>query len=182
MRYLVFTLLCLPLLAFADPGAATRYLLNEPASLMDIGLLRAETNLNRAAESIQSVSNQYGLASGGIRARAVYDYKNDLIVFIWVINEPTNPKKQCTQFFLHPMLVDQLSVFVHGETRGKIDTGGHKRVAEWFTHEGFVRNDQPGDLNHKILERVKLQCLAGNTVGWRQLLDDNIYWTKVSDE
>lgn len=40
MERLIALLLLLPVLASAGPGGATRYLINEPASLMDIGIDR----------------------------------------------------------------------------------------------------------------------------------------------
>ena len=45
MKQLTAVLLLSPLLGSADPGPATKYLIDEPASLMDIGPLRMRLDL-----------------------------------------------------------------------------------------------------------------------------------------
>lgn len=51
MKKSLCILAALPSLAFANPGPATQYLIDEPASLLDSGMLRAELLLNEFAES-----------------------------------------------------------------------------------------------------------------------------------
>ena len=45
MKKLIELLLLVPIVASADPGAVTRYLMNEPVSLFDLGMLRADRDL-----------------------------------------------------------------------------------------------------------------------------------------
>ena len=46
MKKLTALPLLLPVLASADPGAATRWLINEPANLLDIGMMRVNQDLD----------------------------------------------------------------------------------------------------------------------------------------
>ena len=42
-KFAAILLFLLPLLANAEPGPVTQYLINEPASLLDIGMVRLDT-------------------------------------------------------------------------------------------------------------------------------------------
>ena len=175
MKKLTALLLLLPVLAAADPGTATKYLISDQASLMDIGLLRAEIYLNEIAEAISSEESE-------VTARTLYDFGNDLIIFLGVVNTPTNPKEQCTKFLLYPMLRAEISISVNGVPYGQHDFGGHERVAAFFTHAGFARTSEPDDFKQNVLERIEVTCVANETIGRRKLLADNIYWTEGNDE
>jgi len=55
MKNLTALLLLLPAIASADPGPATKYLMNDPASMLDIGILKAEKNLNGSKHRVDYV-------------------------------------------------------------------------------------------------------------------------------
>ena len=54
--------LILPLIANAQPGPATRYLVNEPATLFDIGMMRLDTLTTEFEQRV-------GLSWGGSNGR-----------------------------------------------------------------------------------------------------------------
>lgn len=61
MKALTALILLLPMIASADPSPATRYLLDEPANLMDLGIIRLSTaiRINR-----NLISGNYEMATG----------------------------------------------------------------------------------------------------------------------
>ena len=103
MKKLILLTAIFPLLALADPGPATRYLMNQPASLMDIGLIRANRYLDRSRNQLEKKLKEQGDENAFVLAAAKYDFDNDIIgisfsILLGVFNatESNMPKFLCS--------------------------------------------------------------------------------------
>ena len=91
----VLLLLLFPLLATADPGAATQYLMNEPASLFDVGIARAQQDLEKTKAAVSSrIARQFGEEIFFI-PEIRYEFDNDLLVFVFNLALSENDKAAC---------------------------------------------------------------------------------------
>jgi len=162
----VILLLFFPLLAFADPGAATRYLMNEPASLMDIGLLRANISLDANAKDMTTFA-RHKTENDDLRiyASAEYKYADDLIIFeLFLGSSKDSLGEECDH------VISNYSKFVLS------------RVDPWFFHAGFLRKTQPEELETLLKERIEMRCKTGQVSARRRLLEDEIFWLKEDEE
>ena len=138
-------LLLLPVLTLADPGAVTRYLIDESASLMDIGILRTELRL---LQSVASFKKAYEESSGvkivSLETAVIYDYKDDTlnIEIRPLVLDPENAEQGCKE----------LQTASHGWLRGVIPS--------LFDHTGYHASNRPEDLQEKIAERTVVYCMA----------------------
>ena len=141
----VILLLLFPLLSFADPGGATQYLINDPVSMMDIGIFRAERDLDIIIQRRnKSYEKRRDLSLTALSGFVSYLYEDDLIVLSAELNgaEP-----------IAKTLEDECRLIVElMRTRANI-------LAEvWFSHAGFKRSGEPKDLADKIKDRIQLRC------------------------
>jgi hypothetical protein len=80
MKKFLAPLLLFPVLSFADPGPATRYLIDESASLMGIGILRAELRLAQSRGSFTKIyEDSSGVKIVSLSTAVIYDYKDDTL-------------------------------------------------------------------------------------------------------
>lgn len=138
-------LLLLPVLAFADPGAVTKYLINESASLMDIGILRTELRLS---QSVASFRKAYEESSGvnivSLETAVIYDYKDDTlnIEIRPLVIDPKNAEQGCKS----------VQTSSHGWLSGVIPN--------LFDHAGYHASNRPENLPEHVAERTVVYCMA----------------------
>ena len=164
MKKLIFLLL-LPAVASADPGPATRYLINEPASLLDVGLLRAQEYLDGKRIVLENQLKEQGAENAFVLATANYDFENDLISIGYSILLDTSVvRKTC-----HVVLSDREVMLLK------------PLLFAWFSHRGeYVSTDRPEDFHNSLATRVEVSCGDGKTrgvKGKRKLDGDKTYWT-----
>ena len=138
MKKLTALLLLLPVLVSADPGPATKYLINEPASLMDVAILSLQISLDKMATSMKTKGQHLSL-------RAHYDFSDDKIilsasVFFRGENAQHEAKEIC-----------DAQIYVLGAL-------ATSDMEQYFSHAGFVRGDPPADFVKKLQERTELRC------------------------
>ena len=158
MKNLVMTLLLLPFVASAKPGPVSRYLIDEPASMMDMGIWRMGQTL--AADRL-SVGREFEQAAGfelaSLVVAARYDFDNDFVVVpITAIAKSESPLKV---------------------TYGGLETGctetikyiasriGHEHLYKFFTHSGYNFGSQPESMGETLAARTKFQCNASDSIG-----------------
>lgn len=145
MKRLLATLLMLPPLAIADPGPATRYLIDESASLMDIGILRAELRLVQSRDSFTKIyEDSSGVKIVSLLTDVIYDYKDDTLNLEIrpLVREPGNAEQGCRD----------LQTASHGWLRDVIPY--------LFGHTGYHASNRPEDLPKQIAERTVVYCIA----------------------
>lgn len=157
MKRLTVLLLLLPVLAPADPSAATRYLMNEPASLMDIGLLRAQLHFHNTVDPIftedfESLDPNLIISTG-----IEYKFDDDLFVIFSYIRWSKDPKARCER------LID------------KYVSVAKSTMLSFFSHVGFTRSNEPADLENAIFSRIEVHCGGGGVNGRRKFLEHEIY-------
>jgi len=155
-------ILFFPLLVMAAPGPGTSYVLNEPASLMDIGILRAKYHMAVIEESMNAIVRN-GTKNDKliVSSYARYEFDDDLIVIGFAVRfSGDNPKLECSEI----ISANRTMVVNH--------------IEEWFFHDGYQSGDQPKDLKKGIGERIEIRCLAGSTRARTKLMDKEIYWSE----
>ena len=162
MKKLIAFLLLLPVFALADPGAATRYLINEPASLMDIGLVRINLFLRDEGDDITETLRVLGQEDARVISVARYDFASDVIVIEYFISNVSDKKETC---------------------RGVLENvvGLQIMIPRLIGHTDYSSGDEPEDLSASIAHRVEVRCLEwatpGSTIGRRMLTKEEIFWT-----
>jgi hypothetical protein len=144
MKYLI-PLLLLPALSLADPGPATRYLIDESASLLDLGVLRTELRLAASADSFKKIYEESsGVEIVSLSTAVVYDYQDDRlsIEITPLVRESGRAEKGCKDLLTasHAWLLDV--------------------VPKLFGHKGYKSDNQPEDLQEEIAERTFVYCMA----------------------
>ena len=166
MKTLTVLLLLLPFLATADPGNATRWLMNEPASLMDIGLLRAQIRLDAEDLLMNSIDYYEENEDIAIDSSIGYDFERDTIFVSIYLRNAKRPKGLCKILLKH--YVNTVSI----------------GLKYWFPHAEYSTEETPKDLVDRLRERVELQCHASSNEeepaaeGRRTLLDAKVYWAE----
>lgn len=161
-------LLFLPLIALADPGSGTRYLMNEPASLMDLGLLKANLGFEEWRASYRrQVRREFGDSANGALTYATYNYEKDLIIV--KISLLTSAKE----------ITPTECEFAIEKHWGVI----RARIESWFFYSEDRKayrtrtTDQPDGMRELILDRVELLCIAGLRTARSRISNGEIIWS-----
>jgi len=158
-----------PSLASADPGPATRYLISEPAALMDVGLFRAELALAKFDRHVTDVYQLTYKNQIDISSALGYDFESHFFqLSVWGYYA-ARPKARCESILR--------------EYGKKLWV----RVPGWFVHQGHTTTRRPDNLSKVLRNRIELHCFAGEedfvTVGGKRMLqDDEIYWTQGDND
>ena len=145
MKKLTALILLFPCLASSDPGAATRYLINEPASLLDVGMIRLRSKLPDFAEFAgQLYKNATDIDPIAITVNAHYDFEDDKIgINYFVITSGlASAEKGCRQ------IIYGSHSFLEGD------------IEKSFRHFGYQSADHPKDLAEKLIKRTDVTCRA----------------------
>lgn len=152
----VIPILLIPLLASADPGAATRYLMNEPASLFDIAMVRLEAGLNKNLINFVTSYRVPALLDYDPIATVTvsYDFDSDAILasidFIAGIDSFKLAEKGCRETLQSARLLVAL-------------------LPNYFHHYGYIESGRPKDINEEVQERIYLVCTVGTLFEPNQL-------------
>lgn len=155
MKKLTALLLLLPVLASADPGSATQRLLDEPANLMDLGILRLESGLDQVADVIAG-SYFFG---GGVEdvlvfTSADYDEKDDKIIVRIAIDltDGKNAEAGCRRVL--DMQSRQIAYFVN----------------TLFSHFGSRKAFSPDILQGPLNEHTDIYCTVRTIIPTKTLV------------
>jgi len=144
MRHL-FILALIPTLTYAAPGPVTQHLMNEPASLFDVAMLRLRQSigywekqmvLNYKRESRSDIS--------GGNVNAYYQAEDDKIYIVLSIEDesPTTEQMEagCRYALAH------IGIYLR------------KMLPGLFQHSGPVKSAEPIDLIDVAVDMFELQC------------------------
>lgn len=148
MKRLTALLLLLPIIASADPGAATKYLMNEPASLMDITFMRLNQSLDKQTGDLAAILNTTSKNGGymNFRLRSYYHFDSD-----------------------------EIRIYARADTNGSASKASCKAVIAWLRkyaltwitlnlgHYGYESSYVPKNLALEIEKRTQLFCVIGKT-------------------
>lgn len=142
--WLLLSLACAT--ANSEPTNSIKYLITEPASMMDIGLLRLNIDLRNKKE----------LGHAGTS----YDWdKNKLnLIFIPqdILEDQGAAKQWCQETFskVRTMFLVDIDASKTHENRRASSFG------RYFTHKGYASKKQPADLLHDIDDIVELTAIV----------------------
>lgn len=139
-------LLLVPLMSNAAPGAVTQYLMNEPATLLDVAMLRLDrlTHEFRERVGLSWTTDDGGKQLFRAEVNARYEPDDDKIyVSFSAMNSTPTPAQMeegCTEAFF------QMSIWLS------------KGWPQIFLHTGYVDPDQPPNMNDALREMIVLRC------------------------
>lgn len=162
MRFNVVLLLLLPALAIAEPGPAARYLLEEPVTLMDLGLERMNREVDFHSRGIEDlIRAQTADADFEMLASARYDDLEDLFVLSYILHSADDPRTYCSMVF---------SRYSEAETLFAIAVG-------WFAKHRFVASlEDPDALYNEIARRTEIRCRTLDLEGRFRPSDGEPVW------
>jgi hypothetical protein len=130
----------LPLAAQADPSSATKDLMHEPASMLDLGLYKLEGNVN---ELIQESLPSLGITAP-VHVRAIYAFGPDQIqVVLAVAQTVPDAKETCRR------LVTTVQSWMHSSPVWTED----------FMHSGYTEHQQRDEaLKAKLAEMILIEA------------------------
>lgn len=154
-----------PLLAFADPSPATRYLMNENISMLDFGLWKMQHKLeptirNDVAKFVDDEAHKF------IFFRAYYEWADDLIIFgvSIILGFHDDAEQRCRNILetIRPLI------------------GVSMDYALDFQHKGYESSEKPANLGALLSGRTQLQCEIQEESGKKvfvksMLLSDDVY-------
>ena len=165
-------ILILPLVSAAGPGKTTKYLMDEPASLFDLGMVRARYDLNNPA-ILDDIQDEWGGVFDASAKPPIitveYSYEEDLIRFgfslfeEYALDKPwedVEEKKLCSAVFdvLQPQVMMQ--------------------IGSWFSHQGYAKSSQA--ITVLLQDRVEIYCFTRGLKGTLRLRDTEPSWQDLS--
>ena len=134
-----------PLLALGDPGAATRYLMNDNVSMLEFGLFRMNYELKDEVlpKLISQNSDIANHEDFEVRIGGGYNWDDDLITVLITIKPATkDAEKRCKEAI----------------ESTRLNVWGGVRYGFWFTHMIFAPKSEPENLADELTERTELRC------------------------
>lgn len=140
---LLAALALLPATTGAEPGEAIRYLMEEPASLMDVGFIRLNAYLRENADTITAALNEQDPVTrfSSVQIAAEYYPTSDEITILVAGFTDRNPSPAGCQ--------DVIKV---------LRTIVPKLLEDSFTHYAHQSEDQPDELVAELSDRTHLAC------------------------
>ncbi len=147
----------------AEPGPVGKWLMNEPASLWDVGMYRLE-------EYVHGWKGAHPLASYISRIRYDWD-QNRIIIDIFVRKEDFE-KEKCASIIKE--VRDSGGV---GEDGKPFTPCGYSYYSHLFSHLGFKNKDQPENYRQRLdkIFRIKVQFAIGSCEG--KLLSNEVLYS-----
>ena len=144
MKKLIFLIL-FPTLVWAEPGPETHYLMNEPASLFDVGMLRLQHMIGYWEKQMTfnyKLKSQSDALGGNVNA--YYRPEDDKIYVDLIIMDKSATEEQmeagCRYALRH------MRIYVS------------KSLHELFQHVGYLDPSEPSALSSALVEMFELRC------------------------
>jgi hypothetical protein len=149
MRMILAILLLVPHVALGDPGPTTRYLMNERASLFDIGMYRLQRQADIWASQVLD----------GLSVDATYyDWDKDLIIVDATVRRPNREEARAAcRTFIQGFRLRLRAI-------GSVRFGGTPQAYSvnyleyFFSHWSYRAKDEPADVQSSLQQRMELRC------------------------
>ncbi len=133
-------------LIFAAPSPTMQYLINEPLSMLDMGLYKLETYLNKGMKGHFSSSEELSTKLIRTTADLDYNYSKDMIVV--------------HHFFTIDSQADEMSCKkIIKATKSAINL----EIWTAFKHNGFIRNSEPKSLLDDVKNKIYIKAYVTGT-------------------
>lgn len=138
---------------WAEPTESAHFLMNEPVSLMDLGIYRLEKDIKGLQKDLVvnhtapfDVSVNYRWDENEITIQLTYGYEG-------------NPPKKIIQIGIKKVF-QQLKGFLGVSEKGQVyHKRGFSKVSDYFSHEGYVIKNRPKDLEKEIDRMIELKVI-----------------------
>lgn len=130
-----------PVSANTEPNTTTRYLMNEPLSMLDFGLYILEKSIERNLTKAEYEK---------IFVFTNYDWNRNRIVIQVLINDSYNTEnegKEVCRSILNEIR-EQFAIN-HKTGKPRIEKIG-STISSYFSHEGYTNNNEPKEFNLEI--------------------------------
>ena len=139
--------------AWAEPSESAHFLMNELASLMDLGIYKLEKDIRRLQKDLLvnhtapfDVSVNYRWDENEITIQLTYGYEG-------------NPPKKIIQIGIKKVF-QQLKGFLGVSEKGQVyHKRGFSKVSDYFSHEGYLIKNRPKNLEKEIDRMIELKVI-----------------------
>lgn len=144
----------LPQAVMAESTSITKYLMNEPVSMMDWGIYQIDRKLN--SDDINGMlATRYGLLKK-TAARAEYDWDKNLIRISYsVAIDPKRTQQEKHKKEICGGLLKRLRTSFGVDTKGKLMVPSE--ISHYFRHRGFLLRREPKDFAREIANVTEFQ-------------------------
>jgi hypothetical protein len=166
-------LLCLILIssqAWAEQSAEVKWLMNDPVTIFDLGMKRADEALHKAVDDLIQGHDEILATASSRFASAQYAYGQnsiELTVGAVVAEGAKTPTAEGCQKLVND-LQDRLLIAesVTDQRRDRLAKGPPRTVEEkagslvarWFSHQGFERTNRPAGIDDKIASLIQINA------------------------
>ena len=161
--------------AWAEQSAEVKWLMNDPVTIFDLGMKRADEALHKAVDDLIAGHDDILEASSSHFASAQYAYGQNSIeltigaVLAEAAKAPSAERCQRLVNDLQDRLLMAESIIDQRLPQGPPRTSEQKAgslVARWFSHQGFERTNRPAGIDDKIASLIQIKAqvfLPGDT-------------------
>ncbi len=139
--------------AHAEPGPVGHWLMNQPLTLWDYGMMRAR---ERADDAAKRVAEQ--LDAQEVGAWTFYNWENnEITVSVTVQNFPeelSHANCNTVRRLFIARMIGIVPAWGSATRRGAAIPLIHHAIGQWFSHDGFVRRDRDEQLSEKLARIV----------------------------
>jgi hypothetical protein len=165
MKKLIFVLVILfPALCFAEPTSSINYLMNEPLSLFDAGMIQLRSYLHDHYDRIQDgrrlVKGEYLdiITASIIDPGIFYDWdENRIKISTCFIFGKAQFTEQRLKDFMTFMINDLKSTFMIDPKSGK---QLYPSFATFFQHAGYQKKNEPNNISDELCNITQLEIFT----------------------
>ena len=162
--------------AHAEPGPIGQWLMNDPLTLWDHGMMRAE---NEADEAAKRVAKKLDIQVMGAWVYYSWD-DNEITISMTVLNFPEKLShancNEVRRFFIAELIGLGPSWGSATEQGASIDYLMHYKIGDWFSHRGFQRGDRDEELSEKLARIIFVRVLL---ISGSNLLESNGFFCRA---
>lgn len=161
----IVALISLVMPAHAEPGPISQWLMNEPLTLWDHGMMKAENEADEAAKRVSNI-----LDVQATEAWAAYSWDDDEITIgMTVRNFPEELSHANCNKVRRFFIAELIGLGPSWESATELQTSisyMHYKIGDWFSHMGFQRGDRDEELSEKLARAVfvRASLISGNNL------------------
>jgi hypothetical protein len=166
-------LLCLVLMsshARAEQSAEVKWLMNDPVTIFDLGMKRADESLHKAVDDLIAAHDDILETASSRFASAQYAYGQnsiELSVGAFLGEGAKSPTAERCQKLVNDVqdrlligeaVADQRRQQLAQEPPRTTEARAASLVARWFSHQGFERANRPAGIDDKIASLIQIKA------------------------
>lgn len=162
MKRLIYFFLLFPSVCFAEPSSSINYLMNEPVTLFDLGIVKMEDHLKDFCKSTILDDPNYRMLGDDLTAVCSCYYKYDtneiqLSILLTIPSQDTS---------LNTVKEYAKKIFYKLRRRFGIDpetgTNAVGNIHEWFSHQGYIKRPMPKNIETDIVKIINVTFMLND--------------------